>query len=214
MSPRITRMARTRLAEFYPYNSKRQMNDVKRQAACAVTNAKRTGTLVPKPCVECGAARSEAHHDDYSKPLDVIWLCRFHHRRRDVELRQQRFAVLTKKDSLPASCFERIAARSPFAASAGTRNPHAARRSVVCMDCTVALVSQATLEIAEAMDLEGISQSRIARRLKCSRQMVNTQFSGGFRTLKVIAAYAEALGCEARLILRPKHNQTDHRVAS
>ena len=31
--------------------------------------------------------RIEAHHEDYSKPYEVIWLCRFHHRPRHQELR-------------------------------------------------------------------------------------------------------------------------------
>lgn len=36
-------------------------------------------SLTRKPCEICGAAKSEAHHGDYSKPLDVTWLCRDHH---------------------------------------------------------------------------------------------------------------------------------------
>lgn len=36
----------------------------------------RKGKLVPKPCEKCGKAKVEMHHEDYSKPLDVIWLCR------------------------------------------------------------------------------------------------------------------------------------------
>lgn len=40
----------------------------------------RRGNIVKKPCVICGDINSHAHHSDYSKPLDVIWYCRKHHR--------------------------------------------------------------------------------------------------------------------------------------
>jgi ribosomal protein L15E len=30
--------------------------------------------------VVCGAKKSVAHHEDYKKPLDVIWLCQEHHK--------------------------------------------------------------------------------------------------------------------------------------
>ena len=45
----------------------------------AVQVAIANGSLVRKPCEVCGANRVDAHHDDYSKPLDVRWLCRGHH---------------------------------------------------------------------------------------------------------------------------------------
>lgn len=38
------------------------------------------GRLVRKPCEACGSEKSQAHHDDYSKPLDVRWFCFKHHR--------------------------------------------------------------------------------------------------------------------------------------
>lgn len=44
-----------------------------------VKNAIRRGRLVRLPCEVCGAAKAQAHHDDYSKPLDIRWLCRAHH---------------------------------------------------------------------------------------------------------------------------------------
>jgi ribosomal protein S27AE len=38
------------------------------------------GRLIRKPCEVCGQLKVEAHHDDYSKPFDVRWLCGQHHR--------------------------------------------------------------------------------------------------------------------------------------
>lgn len=36
------------------------------------------GVLAREDCEVCGAP-AEAHHDDYSQPLDVRWLCKQHH---------------------------------------------------------------------------------------------------------------------------------------
>lgn len=56
------------------------LDEQRRRAITAVTNAKFRGKLIPQPCEVCGTVeRIEAHHDDYSKPLDVRWLCRKHH---------------------------------------------------------------------------------------------------------------------------------------
>ena len=65
-----------------------ERNPEKRAAHIAVGNAVRKGTLVKQPCEVCGVARPvHAHHDDYSMPLEVRWLCPAHHaeerRRRD-----------------------------------------------------------------------------------------------------------------------------------
>jgi hypothetical protein len=39
----------------------------------------RQGRLKRPPCSVCGQANAEAHHEDYSRPLDVKWLCHRHH---------------------------------------------------------------------------------------------------------------------------------------
>jgi len=45
-----------------------------------VLRAVRSGKITKQPCVECGEVISFAHHENYDAPLDVIWLCRKHHR--------------------------------------------------------------------------------------------------------------------------------------
>ena len=49
------------------------------RAHWTVANALLNGTLAKSPCEVCGAINVDGHHDDYSKPLDVRWLCRTHH---------------------------------------------------------------------------------------------------------------------------------------
>lgn len=50
------------------------------RAANKVRWALHTGALQRGVCEVCGAAPTEAHHDDYFKPLQVRWLCFQHHR--------------------------------------------------------------------------------------------------------------------------------------
>lgn len=47
-----------------------------------VNNAVRDGRLKKENCLFCGSdEKIHAHHNDYSKPLEVIWLCtKCHHR--------------------------------------------------------------------------------------------------------------------------------------
>lgn len=54
-------------------------------ARCMVSNAIRDGRLTKQPCEVCEAVKAEAHHDDYSKPLEVRWLCLKHHRQHHKE---------------------------------------------------------------------------------------------------------------------------------
>jgi len=58
---------------------RRAKNPAKYKAHYLVGNAIRDGRLVRQPCRVCGDPKAQAHHHDYSKPLDVEWLCRKHH---------------------------------------------------------------------------------------------------------------------------------------
>jgi hypothetical protein len=64
----------------------RNLKDVRwrGQARQAVRSALRSGRLHRQPCVVCGATDVEAHHEDYSQPLTVIWLCPEHHRQHHI----------------------------------------------------------------------------------------------------------------------------------
>lgn len=69
----------------------RQRNKIKYAAHTLLNNSLKSGDLVkPKICSECGKKKKvHGHHDDYSKPLEVRWLCQIchgnHHRRFDAQ---------------------------------------------------------------------------------------------------------------------------------
>lgn len=56
-------------------------NPDKRFCHVALNNAVRDKKIMKEPCEKCGEKKSEAHHEDYSKPLEVLWLCRKCHAR-------------------------------------------------------------------------------------------------------------------------------------
>lgn len=61
----------------------------KRAAHYAVAKAIRAEILKKQPCEKCGAVKVQAHHDDYSKPLEVRWLCVPHHNEHHVAERDR-----------------------------------------------------------------------------------------------------------------------------
>tara|TARA_R110000803_G_C11758237_1_gene293552 strand:- start:45 stop:473 length:429 start_codon:yes stop_codon:yes gene_type:complete len=68
---RQTDEARKKYALAYPIANK---------ARNMVSNAVRDKRLFREPCEVCNTEISvHAHHDDYSKPLNVRWLCAVHH---------------------------------------------------------------------------------------------------------------------------------------
>lgn len=55
----------------HPYPEKNKARDM-------VKVKIRQGIIVPQPCEKCGG-KGQSHHDDYSKPLEIRWLCTKHH---------------------------------------------------------------------------------------------------------------------------------------
>lgn len=68
-----------------------QRNRIKRNAHSLVRWALLNGKIKASPC-HCGQ-KGEAHHEDYSKPLDVVWLCKQHHTERHLEINKEKRAL-------------------------------------------------------------------------------------------------------------------------
>jgi len=58
----------------------RNNNPEKYKAHKIASTAIRNKKIIKEPCEKCGSLITYAHHDDYSKPLTVRWLCDYHHR--------------------------------------------------------------------------------------------------------------------------------------
>ncbi len=68
------------MAKIVEKNRQDRLRDpTKPQAREAANKALKTGALVKGVCEVCSDVQTQAHHDDYSKPLDVRWLCPPHH---------------------------------------------------------------------------------------------------------------------------------------
>jgi len=58
----------------------KEKNPEKRYAQYLLNYRRRSDpTFKPQPCAKCGNPITQAHHGDYSKPFDVVWLCAKHH---------------------------------------------------------------------------------------------------------------------------------------
>ncbi len=55
-------------------------NPEKERAYNILLYAIKVGKIIRQSCSVCGNRNSHGHHKNYSKPLDVIWLCLKHHR--------------------------------------------------------------------------------------------------------------------------------------
>lgn len=57
------------------------VEEARTKARIKLNNSIRDGAILQGICAVCGSTENiDGHHVDYSKPLDVVWLCRLHHR--------------------------------------------------------------------------------------------------------------------------------------
>lgn len=68
------------LSESYRIRSSYPGFAYQNKAHQAVQRALASGKLLRQPCEQCGAPKTHAHHADYSKPLEVQWLCPLCHK--------------------------------------------------------------------------------------------------------------------------------------
>lgn len=87
---KIERIAQIKLYKQTPAGKKatrkadinsRKNNPQKYKARQEVLVAKRCGFITSMPCYICGNIKTEAHHINYNKPLNIIWLCTSHHKK-------------------------------------------------------------------------------------------------------------------------------------
>lgn len=57
-----------------------RLENPEKALAQSITNkAKQKGIIVTHPCEVCGSLKTEAHHYNYGKPLEVYFYCKSHH---------------------------------------------------------------------------------------------------------------------------------------
>ena len=77
---RFKEPARKRMVSEYQRH-RRRVHPEKTRAYSFVWRAIKSGKITREPCEVCGTeVRVQAHHDDYSRELNIRWLCFVHHR--------------------------------------------------------------------------------------------------------------------------------------
>ncbi len=66
----------------------RAKNVQKVKAHFIIAHAVECGFMESMPCHICDEPNTQAHHEDYSEPLIVLWLCTKHHAERHMELKK------------------------------------------------------------------------------------------------------------------------------
>lgn len=154
---------------LWPVQRTRDLDPTRKLAAQAVANGKLLGTVIPQPCEVCGSRESEAHHDDYTKPLEVRWLCRDHHREQQQPIPIPAGPVQDfRKWTLPPRLPKEVPPE----------------------------VKERTQRIRDEMDRQGMSQHEFARLAGVSQPCASRWFSAGFRTRTTLRKASRALGVD------------------
>ena len=67
---------------YYNEQNSKNRYPEKQHARSLLYYAVKKGVIKKEPCSVCGKKKSQGHHDNYFKPLEVIWLCPLHHAER------------------------------------------------------------------------------------------------------------------------------------
>ena len=66
-----------------------EKNPHKKKAQGKVATAIRNGSLLKDVCKKCGHKNTQAHHENYNEPLNIVWLCKKHHMERHKEINEE-----------------------------------------------------------------------------------------------------------------------------
>jgi hypothetical protein len=72
---------------------------MKEKAQKLVKKALKLGIIEKGRCAECNVKIVEAHHEDYSEPLVVVWLCKTHHKLWHSSLKRYKIVIMNDEFS-------------------------------------------------------------------------------------------------------------------
>lgn len=76
-NPNFVQEERERINKWYEED---KLHALKRRVREATARRIKVGLLIKQPCEICGTNNNiQAHHDDYNDPMNVRWLCSWHH---------------------------------------------------------------------------------------------------------------------------------------
>src|SRR3990172_3681845 len=78
-------------------HSLNQEQRMKSNCRCYARIYQKRGKIISKPCEKCGSLNPQRHHEDYNKPLDIVFLCRECHLEYHKKLKSKRITNIKEK---------------------------------------------------------------------------------------------------------------------